>query len=57
MINFKNAVIYGVCAFVASAFAEITNHEVRLQKIDISRIELVDLCSGKPASPDFKTVK
>lgn len=57
MINLKNAVIYIVCLFVASAFAEITSHEARLQKIDMSRIELVDLCSGKPVSPDFKKVK
>lgn len=50
-------VIFVVLLFVGRVHADSASYEDRLQKLDISKIELVDLCSGKPVSPDFNTVK
>jgi hypothetical protein len=43
--------------FSASTHAKTADYEALLRELDLSGVELVDLCSGKPASPNWKKTK
>jgi hypothetical protein len=43
--------------FSASTHAKTADYEALLQELELPRIELVDLCSGKPASPNWKKIQ